>query len=236
MKKELRYALKDAFEPPNPIHREEFLRNLPMQKKSFGEFLLQQLPYIRKRTWLVSCLLFAVFFVSPRENWMAIPSLLPFLALIGITELARSSCCRMAELEMSCRFNLSQVLLARMFWLGLCSFPVLLMSLFTVGKLSAFDTAQILLYVLTPYLLTCAASLLILNILRATEGIYGCAAVTCMVSISNGIFQNTDAFYQSNRLIFWLLAACFSAATTILQLFIFLKKTEESPWNLFLIK
>ena len=167
---------------------------------------------------------------------MAIPSLLPFLALIGITELARSSCCRMAELEMSCRFNLSQVLLARMFWLGLCSFPVLLMGLFTVGKLSAFDTAQILLYVLTPYLLTCAASLLVLNILRGTEGIYGCAAVTCMVSISNGIFQNTDAFYQSNRLIFWLLAACFSAATTILQLFIFLKKTEESPWNLFLIK
>lgn len=236
MKKELRYALKDAFEPPNPIHREEFLRNLPLQKKSFGEFLLQQLPYIRKRTWLVSCLLFAVFFVSPRENWMAIPSLLPFLALIGITELARSSCCRMAELEMSCRFNLSQVLLARMFWLGLCSFPVLLMGLFTVGKLSAFDTAQILLYVLTPYLLTCAASLLVLNILRGTEGIYGCAAVTCMVSISNGIFQNTDAFYQSNLLIFWLLAACFSAATTILQLFIFLKKTEESPWNLFLIK
>ena len=46
MKKELRYALKDAFEPPNPIHREEFLRNLPLQKKSFGEFLLQQLPYI----------------------------------------------------------------------------------------------------------------------------------------------------------------------------------------------
>lgn len=44
MKKELRYALKDAFEPPNPIHREEFLRNLPLQKKSFGEFLLQQLP------------------------------------------------------------------------------------------------------------------------------------------------------------------------------------------------
>ena len=85
MKKELRYALKDAFEPPNPIHREEFLRNLPLQKKSFGEFLLQQLPYIRKRTWLVSCLLFAVFFVSPRENWMAIPSLLPFLALIGLS-------------------------------------------------------------------------------------------------------------------------------------------------------
>lgn len=38
MKKELRYALKDAFEPPNPIHREEFLRNLPLQKKALENF------------------------------------------------------------------------------------------------------------------------------------------------------------------------------------------------------
>lgn len=239
MKKDFRNALKIAYEPPVPIHKEEFLRQLPVQKITLGKFFLQQLLYIRKRIWVVSALFFVLFLKlghTGAVSWQIIPTLLPFLSLAGITELSRSSFCKMAELEMSCRFQLSQVLFARMLWLGLCTLPVLAAGLFAAGSLSAFEVGQVLLYVLTPYLLTCAGSLFLFNHMGSTEGVYGSAALACLMSMGNAMLQEERFFYREESLLFWYLTAFFALLAACWQLFQFIRKTEELPWNLFFIK
>lgn len=122
MNRRLKRALAASFSPPPPQRKTVFLRTLPQPDLSLGTFLWNQIPYLRKRTWLLSCgvLLPAVWggsCMNPNVLWIT-AALLPFVALLAVTEGTRSAVYGMEELELATRFSLKSVLLARLCLVG----------------------------------------------------------------------------------------------------------------------
>lgn len=137
MNKKLKRALEAGFDAPKPVDKERFLKTLRYPKISYLDFLFRQLFYIRKRVWVLSAMIvligWAAAFLSPlpihwpteSEKVWIVSAILPFLALLTATEIYRSSLNRMAELEISCRFSLSQIIVARTTLLGGGNFIIL---------------------------------------------------------------------------------------------------------------
>lgn len=226
MNKKLKSALQSAFEAPPPADKEQFLKMLPYPKTTYRDFLFSQFSYIRKRVWLFSAVLvfrgWALAFLTPvgvnwhaqaGEVWIA-SALLPFLALLTVTELCRSAVYRMSELEASCRFSLSQIVMARISLLGGGNFTVLALLLIFIDRASLYGVLRLALYLIVPYLLTCGLCLLILNREHGQESIYACAAAACSVCLTNILLgKMAPLFYSYAYWNYWLIL---SAASTLL--------------------
>ena len=241
--------LSAAFATPKPQKKERFLQTLRYPRLSYTGFFLSQLRYLRKRVWVLDALLIVISIIltiQPLEwlrwstvsgNCWIVAAFLPFLALLAVTEMARSSCCYMAELEMSCRFSLQEVIMARMLLLGGGNGVVLISVLLLMGRLSSLGFGRLAFYLLTPYILTGALCLFLLNHVRGRESLYGCAAIASAVSILNSIAGSAvQVFYAADYIHWWMILAAVSICIMILQLYQLLKQTEGKQWNLPLIE
>ena len=241
MKKKLKSQLKASFEAPVPVRKTEFLQSLNFPKTNRLDFILSQIGYIRKRVWIISCLLFALALFGLRADnnglnltWV-ISSIMPFVSLVTITEIAKSASHSMAELEMSCKYNFAGVVLARLGILG--SFNLLLFGLiiilFNINGEIGFGILRTGLYLFVPFMLTCSLSLFAINRLHSRETVYICGAVSCFIGIANAIFttQYKPAF-SSEYMIFWGFAFIILVIFAITEIIKFIRKTEELQWNL----
>lgn len=242
MKRILRNALHTAFQAPPPADRARFLRTLPLPRLTYRAFFFSQLRQIRLRVWLISVLLLCgalllhqfrpAAFTLPDGGLWTLASVTPFAALAAAAELARSADCRMAELEMSCRYSLHQLLMARITILGISSVLVFTLLLLVATPTLSFGHLRLLLYLLTPYCASCGGSLLILNRMRSREGLYGCAALAGAVSLANALGHNlAQGFYADRTLPVWLLLCLGAITLTVRQTRYFVKQSEELQWN-----
>ncbi|MGG6311399.1 hypothetical protein [Paenibacillus macerans] len=247
MTKRWKDVLQAAFAAPEPADKERFLKTLRYPKISYSDFFLSQFRYIRKRVWALSALIAAVGWAialsSPLDgHWHAeagrlwtLSAILPFLALLTATELSRSMGYRMAELELSCRFSLPQIVMARAAILGGGNFLVLALLLTLISQRSSYGLLQAAAYLLVPYLMTCGFCLLIVNRVRGRESLYGCAAAACLVSMTNVVVGSALRFLYSNAFLgYWLLLFAASSLLIGIQLRYLHKRTEERTWDLFL--
>ena len=85
MKSEMKRALKDAFEAPEPKHKKEFLKELEQPQISTVSFLLSQVSYIRKSVWIGSVFVavLAVLWADAvgEDSVWVISAMMPFVAL-----------------------------------------------------------------------------------------------------------------------------------------------------------
>ncbi len=247
MNKKMKNALRESFEAPPPVDKERFLKTLQHPGGTYLKFLLNQFFFIRKRIWAFSVVIvfmgWAVTFWSPALiDWnaeagkiWAVSAILPFLALMMAAEIYRSVFCRMSELEMSFRFNLPQIIMARIAILGGGNFIILTVLLIFISRVSPFNLLQVITYLIVPYLITCGVCLLILNRVRTGEGIYFCAVTACFTCMANIITGSTmQLLYSSSTLGYWLLLFALGGMLTGLQLRNLIKQTEERTWNLLL--
>ena len=206
MNSKLKKNLRSVFDAPAPERKAEFILALRFPKSRRRDFLLAQIGYIRKRVWIETLILLLPALALPAtpmtDNvlgfvWV-VSSLLPFVVLVGMTEIARSISHGMAELEKSCKYGFSDVVLARL-WILACA-DMLLFAAITVS-LGMADSGQVLrlaLYLFVPFLLTCSLSLFAFNRLATQEGgswplwlgqkssaNYICGGMACGVSILN---------------------------------------------------
>lgn len=241
MDRELQRALKQAYETPKSKEKEQFIKNLGFPKTDRRDFIIGQVAYIQKSVWIVSVLLFLVvvyFCFSSGKNFRTdsflweISSVLPFLALFSVTELFRSQRYCMSELEAGCRFGLPQVMLAKMFILGVWNSAVLAAVILLLGSCLPDGIGIIALYLLTPFLLVCGVSLFILNRIRSRNSLYICAAVTAGINLLNMIVQKSllAAGGRSGRFImlFLLFAGILMTGIQIKGMF---QKMEEEQWS-----
>ncbi len=123
MNSNMKRLLKECFEAPEPKKKREFIASLPSPDVSIMDFLLSQAAYIPKWIWSLSALIFVVALVGAgylkKDMLWCVSACMPLLALAPVTESGRSQRWNMAELEMSSRFSLKSVLLARLGILGL---------------------------------------------------------------------------------------------------------------------
>lgn len=237
MNRKMKEALKEAFEAPAPAHRQDFLENIPQEKVSLISFMLSQAGYIRKRVFVISMFpvgvsLTGACFLDFDTMWV-ISAFMPFLALSAVTENFRSAVYGMEELEMSARFSLKSVVLARMGILGTLHLILLCLLMPLASVHSIFTIAQTGVYLLISYLMADVTGLWILRNLRGKEGLYACIGATVCIS----------SFYSllRVRLIRLLYGSSFSWAVALLVILMILcvtemkkmvRQTEELRWNL----
>lgn len=190
MNRKLKKALKTALDAPEPTRKESFINSLPAPKTTNVEFCLSQLGYIRKRFWLLSILLLVGIYVlitnsiKGREIAGFVSACLPLLTLLGLSEIKKSDTFNMNELEMSCKYDLSKIMLFRLTVIGMFHIVLLLISCLLFKEYSQFETIRYMIYTITPFLLSSFLSLWIINHTASKDSLYICSGVTIFVSLS----------------------------------------------------
>ena len=234
MNRQLKKRIQRAFEAPKSDQKEKarFLRTLPQPQISMLQFILIQATYLRKWTLFLSILLLfplliEAYCIELNTLW-AVSAFAPFLGLLAVAESTRSMMYGMNELEMSTRFSLKSVVLARMSVLGL--FDVLILCCFAPlccisSNISFLQTGV---YLFVPYLLTVNISLWITRRFRSREAIYACMSVAVLISGANtGLHIMADFVYQFSYIKWWLILSALLVGTMIYETYCTLKQTEE---------
>ena len=239
MSNQLKRSIQKAFAAPKPDQREKerFLRTLPQPQISIFRFILVQASYIRKITWFLSGLilllaLFGACRISQDTLWV-VSAVVPILGLLTVTEGNRSMMYGMSEFEMSTRFSLKSVVLARMSILGLINFALIavLTPLCRIGN--NFSLLQTGMYLMVPYILTVNFSLWIARRVNGKETVYGCMCVAVIVSgINTGLHFVTDLVYQEIYISWWIILSIFLFIGMAYEIYCTIKRTEEYTWNL----
>ncbi|MCI9297888.1 MAG: hypothetical protein HFI10_10670 [Lachnospiraceae bacterium] len=239
MNKQMKRSIQKAFEAPQPNQQEKarFLETLPQPQTSMWKFILIQATYLRKWTLLFSVLLLfpaliGAYHIEKNTLWL-VSAFVPFLGLLAVTENARSMVYGMNEFEMSARFSLRSVILARMGVLGLLDLLIFccLIPLCHIGNhFSLFQTG---IYLLVPYLLTITIGLWITRCFHSREAIYGCMSVAVLISGADmEIHLIVDFVYQSSCITWWFVLFVLLVGRIIYETYCTITQTEELAWNL----
>jgi hypothetical protein len=237
MKKNFKKALQNAFEPPMPLRKNEFLKTIPQPKTSMISFMLTQAEYLPKHVWwsstLIGCIaLFGAYFLK-NDVLGIVSTVIPFAAVSVITENIRSDIYMMSELEMAAQFSLKSVVLARMGILGVLH---LILLLFLIPLSSFYNVASVLqtgLYLLVPYLLTITIGLWVTRKVRVIESMYVCIGISACISGINFFVQTIfPIVYEEKYLLNWILILIILIILTIRELKKDIRQTEELIWNL----
>lgn len=206
----LEQELQILFQAPVPRKREEFLAGRPWLSMSHSAFVLAQAAYIRKWVWVLSVAMFGILVASTarwqREALWIAAGMMPFLALIAAQEHMRSAMYNMTELELSTRFSVKSIVLARMGLLG--SFHLLLLFLL-LPLLVLYGQTGILrtgVYLLVPYLMTTFLSMVWVRRVRGREGLYLCLGIAVLVSNLQVVGGNVADWYRGQLFLWWLVA------------------------------
>lgn len=231
-----KHELTCAFSPPPPAKKREFLRHTAYCQMNTAAFLHTQLRYLKKWVWCASALIFTVSILgaavlSLNMLWV-IASYTPILAVTILSESSRSERHQMEELELSTRFSLRSVILARFAILGLTDLFLLALLIPIALLNSSLSLLAAGLYITIPFLLTVCIGLSITRKLRGQDGLYACWAMSFFVSIFVGLSHIKAPFlYQEEHVLWWgmLFAALFIAAAKLSASII--QQTEELSWN-----
>ena len=234
--KDMKEMLRTAYEAPEPLKKQKFLRKLPKAQISHTEFMLLQAAYMKKWVWIVSVLVLGIALKGAsflERNMLGVFSaLMPFIALTVTTENTKSSVYGMEELEMASRFSLRSVVLARMGILGGVHF-VLICCLIPVSlQNQIYGPLQAGVYLTVPYLLTVIPGLMAARRIHGKESGYVCAGIAAMVSVVFITLGSNGAVYCERYFPWWL------AVFFVLMIMLgaewrrTIKETEELAWNL----
>lgn len=237
MKRNIKKALKNAFEAPEPVSKELFLRTIPHPKISNRAFVLAQASYIPIWVWGVSFITFMVALISShyikKDTLWIISACIPFVAMTAVSENSKSAVYKMAELEIASRFSLKSVVLARLAIIGLAHLVLicLLSPLAGIGNIAATLHAGV--YLLVPYLLTTSLSLACTRRFHYRETNYICMGMAVMVSGLCIFTQiNFHFFYQKDYFHWWIGLLIVLSLFTVSGYYKTIQKTEALAWNL----
>lgn len=238
MNRQLKQEIKKAFAFPEPDRQEKvrFLRTLARPPLGMRQFIFTQLTYLRKRIVVLSVSLLlpaltGAHRIDPDTLWV-LSALIPFLGLLAVAESTRSAMYGMQELEMSARFSLKSVMLARMSILGLLD-GLVICCLVPLCRRSSMSLLQTGIYLLVPYLLTVNVSLWLTRRFHGREALYGCMCAAALVSMGSLGLHLIGAFiYQLSYIHWWILLSAVLIGRMAREIYQTIKQTEELTWNL----
>ncbi len=236
MNKEIKKLLKEGFEPPAPVNKQDFLRSMDISTAIYLDCLFSQAGYIRKWVWGLSVLIFAISLTGAelleRDMIWCISAFMPLLAMAAITETGRSEAYGMAELEISTRFSLRSVVLARLCILSAADF-ILICLLIPLAFINDGGTCfQTGVYMVCPYLLTAFFCLWVVRKVRSKETLYLCGGISAGVSAGNILlYTRCPGIFADQYFIWWVAVLAVLGAGTLNQSYQMVKQTEELIWN-----
>lgn len=230
--KQEKELLQQAFSMPAPKKKRAFLRTLPRQEVGLGTLMLSQAAYIRPWEWAISLLLFALVvlaaqYVELDVIWI-LSAIMPFAALLLVMEFAKSSAYGMTELEMTSRFSLRTILMARMVMLGVVQFFGLLLTV-PIAEMTLFKNGV---YLLVPYLLTALLGLVTVRRLHGKEGLFVCGSISAFVCVLAPMSKHfAPVLYAQENQIVWVLAAVLLFLGLVKEYRTTINHLEEFVWN-----
>lgn len=236
MDKKLKNALRQAYTLPSPEGKDEFLKQFREPLTGYREFFLSQAGYIKKRAALMSfIILAAILYLSLHTDILtisAVSAFMPFLIIFLVTEFSRSVSYNMAELEMSCRYSLADIVLVRSFILGAVQLLCVVSALIICHEKSGISLLMTAAYLLTPYLLSLALSLAVLRRNRS-RNIYISVIICCFISFGciTARFLNPVIFSGIYNGL-WITALIVLGFVTVYEFMEFKRKLVDNEWNL----
>lgn len=239
MKKELKQYITYSFDAPKPLHKDEFIRTLNYPKTRWYDFITSQISFIRKRIWFISIILFVTAYLLviqlPLEQlellWI-VSAFLPFLAMMTVSETIRSSVFGLAELEMTTRYSLRSVLLARIGILGAGNLVLLLLVIPLLAGKIELGFVKTGVYLLVPYLLASFLSYSLVNRIRSNDLTYYCVGIAAIISCCGLIFGRIwYVIYEQQYFIFWIATLTVLIAIIPREIYKLIKNSEELIWN-----
>ena len=237
MNMRMKKILKEALEAPAPVNKQDFLRKIPAQRVSMLSFMVSQAGYLRKRVWIISIVpvilgLAGACFLDRNLLW-PVSAFMPLIALSALTENFRSEAYGMEELEMSSRFSLRSVVLARMGILGVLHLILLCLLLPIVHMHGIFTVLQTGIYLLIPYLLTDVLDLWVIRTIRGKEGFYVCTGVAVCISCMYSFLRAALVKVLFISYFEWMMAILVALAVLcIWEMKKMVQMTEELRWSL----
>lgn len=236
MNRKLKHTLRQGFEAPAPRKKDLFLRGIQAPPIRIPEFIWVQAAYIRSWVWVLSALLFAAAligagFLSRNMLWH-ICAFMPLLALALITESGRSELFGMAELELSTRFSLKSLVLARLAILGAADFILFCLLIPLAFMNSGTGLLQTGVYMLCPYLLTAFLGLWAIRKVHEKEAVYLCVGIAVGVSFLSLSLCRAPTVFAEQNFPWWIAALALLGIGTAGQCRQMIKQTEELLWNL----
>lgn len=208
MDQDMRDGLKKLYEAPAPAGKRAFLRTMQPQPIRIRYMLWIQTAYISKCEWVLSAIFFCVVLFLSRHfemaAFIAVIAMMPVLAAVSVSESMSSMTYGMKELEMSARFSVKSVILARMCILGTVNLIfACVCAVFLQGKYTCT-----VLYLMVPYLATVYLCLMIIRKIPGRDGVYACVGCSFGVSMAMIylIFDHGMWIYQDRHIYVWFAA------------------------------
>ena len=232
MERRLKEELKDYYKAPTPQRKQAFVRQFGVTRINLAYLTALQAKYISKWTWFCSVLFCGVIFsMACTVDEMIVKvvfAILPFWVMVSVTESMRSYRYGMEELELSARFSLKSIVMARLLVLGVGNLAVLVV---LSGMLSNFTKFHVL-HVMTPYFLTAGGGLFIVRNIRGKENTLYCFVLAAVVSILELIMQwQYEKFFLQRYTDMWAVVCVASVLFTLRESYRTIRMTEDLAWN-----
>ena len=232
MERRLKEELCRYYEAPAPQRKQEFVRRFGVPHVNLPYLVWMQVRYIYKWVWLVSVgicvVIYAATYIMDEKYVSMVYGLVPFLVLISATESMRSYRYGMEELELSARFSLKSIVMARMAMLGLGNLMVLLVIVNVLGQRAGYHV----LHILTPYFLTAGGGLYIVRTVRGSENTFYCFMLAIAVSFLQMLLPwRFSELFAPNYMPIWTALFVVGIVMTVKESYRTIRMTEDLAWN-----
>lgn len=210
----------DALRPYVPIKENKWITfwdNLTsILKHSYKEIF-----YISPVFWLLNSLFLgismAAIFASEISPYTVVILLAPIPTITGLLEVMKSKYSGFAELEMSFKYSMQEIILSKMIVIGVFNLMINLMVTISISSFyQEVWLGKLMLYWMTPFTVITAISFLIVNRIRHVYGVTS----TLIIWIGFGSLINQEHIFKSIEsvpVIFYVLIIVLSFAAILYQ-------------------
>ena len=232
MERRLKEELCRYYEAPKPRRKQEFVRRLGVPRVNLPYLVWMQAKYISKWVWLASlaicAIAYAATYVMDEKYVSAVYGVVPFLVLISLTESMRSYRYGMEELELSARFSLKSIVMARMAMLGVGNMAVLLVIANVLGQRAGYQA----IHILAPYFITAGGGLYLVRTARGTENTFFCFVLAVAVSFLQMLLPwRFVELFTPDYMPVWALLFAVGIVMTAKESYRTIRMTEDLAWN-----
>ena len=231
----IKEQLHNAYQLPETESGKHFVREHEKRSCKFSEILMLELKYMGPGSLAAFIALFflswAVVNNTHEEGMWIIASFLPLCSLVPMILLQSSERYQMDEIETTTRFSTQFLKLIRMLMLGV--FSILSLALVCVIFLEAktVEPADIIMYMLIPYLISIWGGLLVTRKWNRSESVYGVAAVSTVSALLPTVFR------EINKIAVVPAFACVSVlaallTATAMECIKYVNERTDYSWNL----
>ena len=201
-----------------------------LRRRNLG-FLWDQLGFIKKRTWCLQLLLFALIagnfctaelhggsFYGEKGIFQGAALLSPLLIIISIGEIARIYNKSMLEIEYATRYSLEKVIMTRLSILGAADCLLLFLLVLFIKSNFAVSGIRLLLYGFVPFLWMSVCCLKSMEYLNGSRWMYFCLGLAALsiLFLGSGRLPFLALFEERFRVI-WEAAGVVLAAAFIYE-------------------